>query len=198
VTDTHLPADAQLGGMRVRDWDDIVEDVVESDVDPDGWRAVAGDRERGLGEDLYLGHPDSGLYQLKTYAKNPFEVKGVGTRVARQLDDEIGGYLPTEGDGRFAVQRPPTDLDEDEASETAKRLEEIVKVHADAPTTPGDFFDDVMETLDSPAFGPMAYDQYDRPEALDELATTFEDAEDVLDAELDDLVETDEVDKGFM
>jgi hypothetical protein len=184
--------------MRVRDWDDIVEDVVESNVDPDGWRAVAGDRANGLGEDLYLGHPDSGLFQLKTYAKNPFEVKGVGAQVARHLDDEIGGFLPEEGDGRFAVQAPGDDIDEEEAEEKARRLEEVVKVHADAPTTPGDFFDDVMETLDSPAFGPMQYDQYDRPEELDDLATTFEDAEEVLDAELDDLVETDEVDKGFM
>jgi hypothetical protein len=55
-----------------------------------------------------------------------------------------------------------------------------------------------METLDSPAFGPMEYDQYDRPEGVDELASTFEEAEDVLNAELDDLVEADEVDKGFM
>jgi len=184
--------------MRVRDWDDIVEDVVESNVDPDDWRAVAGDRENGLGEDLYLGHPEGGMYQLKTYAKNPFEVRGVGTRVARSLDDEIGSYLPTEGSGRFAVQRPPDDLDEDEAEAKANHLEEVVKVHADAPTTPGDFFDDVMEVLESPAFGPMEYDQYDRPEELDELATTFEDAEEVLDAELDDLVETDDVDRGFM
>jgi hypothetical protein len=96
------------------------------------------------------------------------------------------------------VQGPRDDIDEDEAKEKAKHLEEVVKAHADAPTTPGDFFDDVMETLDSPAFGPMEYDQYDRPDGLDELATTFEDAEDVLNAELDDLVETDEVDKGFM
>lgn len=43
--------------MRVRDWQDIVSDVVDSDADPDDWRAVAGDRASGLGEDLYLGHP---------------------------------------------------------------------------------------------------------------------------------------------
>ena len=184
--------------MRVRDWDDIVEDVVESNVDPDGWRAVAGDRANGLGEDLYLGHPDSGMYQLKTYAKNPFEVKGVGSQVARSLDDEIGEFLPTEGSGRFAVQGPADDIDEDEAKEKATALEQVVKAHADAPTTPGDFFDDVMETLESPAFGPMEYDQYDRPDGLEELASTFEEAEDVLNEELDDLVETDEVDKGFM
>jgi len=28
--------------MQVNDWDDVVRDVVESDVDPDEWRAVGG------------------------------------------------------------------------------------------------------------------------------------------------------------
>jgi hypothetical protein len=182
--------------MRVRDWQDIVEDVVDEDVDPEGWRAVAGDRSGGVGEDMYIGHPTGGVYQLKTFAKNPFEVRGVGTRIARKIDDEIGGYLPAQNEaGRFAVQRPPED--ESDAEAKAKNLEEVLKAHADAPTTPGDLFDDVMEVLESPAFGPMEYDQYDRPDELDELATTFEEAEEILDAELDELVDEGDVDRGF-
>ncbi len=181
--------------MRVRDWQDIVSDVVERDVDPDGWRAVAGDRQSGLGEDLYLGHPRAGLFLLKTYAKNPFEVKGVGSRVARSLDDEIGDFLPTETDAKFAVHSPPAD--EDEAQTKARHLEETIRAHSEAPTTPDHLFDDVMEALDSPAYGPMAYEPTDRPEELTSLSTTFEDAEQLLDAELDDLVSDDEVDRGF-
>jgi len=182
--------------MRVREWQDIVHDVVEADAEPDDWRAVGGDRADGLGEDIYLGHPGVGVFHLKTYAKNPREVRGVGTQVARSIDDEIGHYLPTEeGSGRFAVQTPPED--EDAAERTADELEEVVKAHASAPTTPGDLFDDVMETLDSPAFGPMEYEMTDRPEALDDLSTTFEEAEDVLNAELDDLIDEDRVGKGF-
>jgi len=38
--------------MRVRDWDDILADVASDSTDPDGWRAVAGSRREGLGEDL--------------------------------------------------------------------------------------------------------------------------------------------------
>ncbi|WP_435358710.1 hypothetical protein [Haloarchaeobius sp. DFWS5] len=183
--------------MRIRDWEDIVTDVVESSADPEGWRAVAGDRANGLGEDLYLGHPNSGVYHLKTYARNPYEVRGVGSRVARRLDDEIGRLFPEQREAsRFAVQSPPED--EDHATDMAKRLEEVVKAHADAPTTPGDLFDDMMDALESPAFGPMEYDQYDRPDRLDDLATTFEEAEELLDAELDDLVSEDGVDRGFM
>jgi len=181
--------------MRVRDWAEILDDVADSDVDPEGWRAVAGDRRSGVGEDMYLGHPSGGVYHLKTYAKNPFEVQGVGTEVARKLDDEIGSYFPDEGAGHFAVQTPPED--EDEAEETATRLEEVVTAHAEAPTDPEHFFEDVMDALDSPAFGPMDYDQYDRPEGVEEMADTFEEAEELLDAELDDLVDDDGVGRGF-
>ncbi len=181
--------------MRVRNWDDIVADVTEGDADPEGWRAAGGDRASGVGEDLYLGHPDVGLYQLKTYAKNPYEVRGVGARIARNLDDEIGSVLPESGTGRFAVRSPAED--EDAAEERANRLEEVLKAHSDAPTTGEALFDDVMEAVESPAFGPMEYDSHGRPEALAELSTTFEDAEDVLETELDDLVREDETDRGF-
>ena len=183
--------------MRIREWQDVLEDVTEANVDPDDWRAVAGDRSRGVGEDLYLAHPRAGVYVLKTYAKNPFEVRGVGTHVARKLDDEIGSFMPEEdASGRFAVRSPPED--EAHAESQASRLEEVIKTHADAPTTPAALFEDVMDALESPAFGPMAYDGYDRPDELEELSDRFEEAEELLNAELDDLIETDQVDRGFM
>ncbi|EMA36798.1 hypothetical protein [Halobiforma nitratireducens] len=183
--------------MRIREWQDILEDVTEQDVEPEDWRAVAGDRAGGVGEDMYLAHPSAGVYFLKTYAKNPFEVRGVGTQVARKIDDEIGPFMPREdGSGRFAVQSPPED--EDEAETVSKRLETVLETHSDAPTRPQDLFDDVMDALESPAFGPMEYDQYDRPEELEELSDRFEEADELLSAELEDLIETDEVDRGFM
>lgn len=182
--------------MRVRDWQDLVEDVAERDVDPEGWRAVGGRRARGIGEDVYLGHPDAGLFQLKTYAKNPFEVKGVGGRVARRIDDEIGPHLPEESEGRFAIH--PAAEDEEEAKTRARRLVETVKAHSEAPTTPEDLFTDMMGAIESPAFGPMEYDKRDRPEPVSELSTTFEEAEELLETEFEDIVEDDEVDRGFL
>ncbi|MFB6142767.1 MAG: hypothetical protein ABEJ30_05430 [Halorientalis sp.] len=179
--------------MRVRDWQDILDDVVESDADPGDWRAVGGDRAGGIGEDLFLGHPDAGVYQLKTYARNPFEVQGVGTRVARRLDDDLAALFPREGDGRFGVQRP---VPEDEAEDTARELGEVLQAHADAPTTPDALFDDVMAALDSPAFGPAEFALSDRPEGLDDLSGTFEEAESLLEAEFEDVVD-DEVGRGF-
>ncbi|MFB6090977.1 MAG: hypothetical protein ABEJ97_07955 [Halobellus sp.] len=184
--------------MRVRDWQDILADVTDAGVDPDGWRAVAGDRPDGLGEDLYLGHPDAGVYALKTYAKNPTELRGVGGRVARRIDEGLEPLLPSQDRdeaGRFAVQSPPED--EDHAETMARRLEETVKVHAEAPTGPEDFFEDVMDALDSPAFGPMDYEFDGRPDRLDRLREEFEDAEELLSKDLDDLVEEDGVGRGF-
>lgn len=181
--------------MRIREWQDILQDVIDSGDDPDGWRAAGGDRAHGPGEDLYFGHPSVGVYHIKTYARNPFTVEGVGTRVARRLDDEIGSILPAERGTRFAVQSAPADAEEAEAR--AKHLEETIEAHADAPTTPDALFEDVMNAIESPAFGPMEYDGYDRPESLDRLAERFEEAETVLDAELDELIATDEVDRGF-
>ena len=182
--------------MRIRDWRDVLEDVTEDSTDPDGWRAIAGQRESGVGEDFFLGRPSDGVYQLKTYAKNPYEVKGVGTRVARKVDDGLEPLLPDQGDaGRFAIRQPADD--EDEAEQRAKRLEETLNVHSEAPTTPDDLFEDVMEALESPAFGPMEWDLSDRSEELDELSTTFEEAEELLSSELNELIEGDEVDKGF-
>ncbi len=182
--------------MEIRDWQDILSEVIEHDRDPEGWRAVAGQRRRGVGEDLYLGHPSAGVFQLKTYAKNPYELHGVGTQVARKVDAGLNDLLPKKDDaGRFAVQRPPES--EDEAKSMATRVEETLKVHADAPTTADDFFTDMMEAVDSPAFGPMEYEMSDRPEQLDELSETFEAADDLLSKELDELIDRDGVSRGF-
>jgi hypothetical protein len=182
--------------MRVRDWQDIMEEVVESNADPDGWRAVGGDRAGGIGEDLYVGHPGVGVFQVKTYAKNPFEVEGVGTRVARQIDDELDPLFPAEdgANGLFGVQQPPDD--EDDAEEKAKDLESVLQAHAEAPTTPQALFEDVMDVLDSPAYGPMEFENTDRPDRLDDLSETFEEAQELLETEFEDVISED-VERGF-
>jgi hypothetical protein len=181
--------------MRVRDWDDILRNVVESDADPSGWRAVGGDRANGIGEDLYIAHPGVGAFQLKTYARNPLQVEGVGTKVARRVDDEIDPLFP-EGDagGLFGVQEPVED--EETAEQRASELETVVETHAEAPTTPDALFEDIMDALDSPAYGPMEFDQHDRPDALDDLTDTFADAEHLLEKEFEDVIDED-VERGF-
>ena len=183
--------------MRVRDWDDILQDVVERGADPAGWRAVGGDRRNGIGEDMYLAHPAVGAFQLKTYARNPYQVDGVGARVARSVDDELDDLFPARDDdldGIFGVQQPADD--EETAREQAKRLETVVETHTDAPTTPRAMLEDVMDAVDSPAYGPMSFDQYDRPNGMEQLSETFEEAEELLTTEFEEVVD-DEVERGF-
>lgn len=181
--------------MRVRDWQEIMRDIVESDVKPDDWRAVAGPREHGIGQDLYLGHPTRGVYLLKSYPKNPFERRGVGTQIARSLDDELAPFLPTAAPARFGVQSGPKN--EEEAKSRANRLEATVQTHADAPTSPDALFEDVMNALDSPAFGPLTFDRSERPDPIESLADTFDEANQTLNAELTELLDRDEIDRGF-
>jgi hypothetical protein len=180
--------------MKVREWTDILRDVAELDADPGAWRGVGGSRDGGIGEDLYLGHPEAGVYQVKTYAKNPYEVDGVGTRVARRIDDDLDPLFPASEAGGFGVQPMPDD--EEEAKTLSKRLGTVMETHAEAPTTPAALFEDVMDAVDSPAYGPMTYDLTDRPEPLSGLADTFEEAESVLEAEFEDVISED-VERGF-
>jgi hypothetical protein len=182
--------------MRVRDWEDILEDVAESKADPSGWRAVGGDRSRGIGEDLYLGHPDVGAYQIKTYAKNPYQVEGVGAQIARRIDDELDPLFPNKDtrNAHFGVQQGVED--EETAKEQVQRLGSVIETHADAPTTPDALFEDIMDAMDSPAYGPMEFDHHDRPEGMEALTDTFEEAEELLEAEFDDIVD-ESVDRGF-
>lgn len=122
-------------------------------------------------------------------------MRGVGTQIARRIDDDLDPLFPDKEAGRFGVQSPVED--EREAKATATRLESVLETHADAPTTPNDLFEDVMGALDSPAYGPIEHDDYGRPEGLNDLSVTFEEAERLLNTELDDLVEADETNRGF-
>ncbi len=142
-------------GMRIRERQDVLQDVIDSDDDPDGWRAAGGDRAHGLGEDSISATRASASTTSR-------RTRGTRTR-----------SRPNRGCVWSSSQRPPTRL-----------------------TTPDALFEDVMNAIESPAFGPE-YGGYGRPESLDRLAERFEEAETVLDAELDELIATDEGDRGF-
>lgn len=182
--------------MRVRDWQEILGEVSETTADPDDWRAVVGNRRGGLGEDLFLAHPGMGVYQLKTFAKNPFDVRGVGTRVATSMDDDLAAHFPDLNDPvRFAINRPPDDPNE--AAERAKSVEATVDAHRTAPTTPEDLFTDLMDALESPAHGPLELSEGDRPPGLEGLQETFQEPDSILEDELEELIDRTGVGHGI-
>ncbi len=114
--------------------------------------------------------------------------------MARRIDDDIDPLFPNDGSGIFGVQQGPED--EDDAKEKAKNLETVLETHADAPTSPQALLEDMMDAMDSPAYGPMEFDHHDRPDQMTELTETFEEAEELLDAEFEDVIEED-VARGF-
>ena len=173
-----------------------MQDLISKDSDPKEWRAISGIRSGGIGEDLYLCHPGAGLYHLKTYAKNPFEVQGVGAQLAHKIDDGIGDQFPRGVDGRFAIHRPV--VEEMEVKRVTQRVEETLKAHVDAPTNSLDLFEDMMGAIGSPAYGPLDYrGMGKRPESLDILAKEFHDVNKSLEKKLDAMLKDDEIERGF-
>lgn len=182
--------------MRVRDWQDILGAVIETDAEPGNWQAVVGNRRGGLGEELYLGHPGAGVFLLKTFAKNPHQIEGVGTKVARKIDDDLEALFPgPDSGGRFGIKRPIRNRAE--AEDRSEDLKAVLDAHRNAPTAPDDFFHDVMEALGSPAHGPATFEMAGRSESIDRLAGTFEEADELLSAELDELIDRSGVGRGF-
>ncbi len=56
---------------------------------PNGWKAILGKDNERLSRDYYIFNPNVGIYLLKEYNKNPFEIRGIGGKIARNIDDDI-------------------------------------------------------------------------------------------------------------
>lgn len=84
---------------------EILSDVIhEANEFPTDWKAVFGRDIKRLSTDYYLFHPDVGLYLLKEYEKNPLERLGVGSKIARYVDDDIRKTISTLEDNFGIIQ----------------------------------------------------------------------------------------------
>ena len=76
--------------MKIKNRNEILNDVIkDSKKHPKNWRAVFGKDKERLSRDYYICNPETGIYLLKEYQKNPYETKGIGGKIARNLDQEI-------------------------------------------------------------------------------------------------------------
>ncbi len=76
--------------MKIKKRNEILNDVIhEGKKFPDGWNAISGKDKKRLSRDYYLFHPKAGMYLLKEYRKNPFQINGVGGKIARKIDQDI-------------------------------------------------------------------------------------------------------------
>ena len=89
--------------MKIKSRNAIFTDIIrEGKQHPKGWNATFGNDQESFSHDCYMFHPSVGIYLIKEYDKNPYEVKGVGSKIARHIDDDIVDRL-TNQSGDFGI-----------------------------------------------------------------------------------------------
>jgi hypothetical protein len=89
--------------MQIKHRNEILNDLVtDSKKYPKGWIATFGKDPKLLSNDYYIANPKVGIYLLKEYQKNPFHIKGMGTKIARHLDEDIQEKI-TKQTGDFGI-----------------------------------------------------------------------------------------------
>ena len=89
--------------MKIKSRTEILDDIInESEKHPKGWKAAFGRDDFLLSDDFYIFNPNSGLYLLKEYRKNPYEIKGIGSKIARNIDDDIEVKIKNQS-GNFGI-----------------------------------------------------------------------------------------------
>jgi hypothetical protein len=76
--------------VKIKSRNNILKDIIrDGKKHPNGWNATFGKDTTSFSQDCYIFHPQIGIYLLKEYHKNPFEMKGLGSKLARRIDDDI-------------------------------------------------------------------------------------------------------------
>lgn len=89
--------------MNIKSRKDILSDIIDDSAKhPTGWKAAIGKDHHTLSHDYYIFHPDVGCYLLKEYQKNPYTRKGLGSKIARQIDEDIEKTI-TKDAGDFGI-----------------------------------------------------------------------------------------------
>jgi len=89
--------------VKIKPRNDILRDIIrDAKKYPKGWNATFGCDTNLFSHDCYIFHPNIGIYLLKEYDKNPFEVKGMGLKLARRIDEDIEEQI-TKKSGDFGI-----------------------------------------------------------------------------------------------
>ena len=89
--------------MKIKSRNEVLNDIIRDGKKyPKGWKAVFGKDPLHFSRDYYLFNPDIGVYLLKEYNKNPFLTKGLGGKIARNVDEDIEALLSKQS-GDFGI-----------------------------------------------------------------------------------------------
>lgn len=77
--------------MAIKSLQEILRDILkEGRKTPGEWKTLAAPTPDRFGSDLLLFHPTTGpIYQVRAYEKNPLQMTGMGTRIARDVDEDF-------------------------------------------------------------------------------------------------------------
>ena len=76
--------------MKIKPRINLLNDIIrDAKKYPKEWKAVIGKDNNLFSDDYYIYNPNIGIYLLKEYHKNPYEIKGIGGKIARFVDDNI-------------------------------------------------------------------------------------------------------------
>ncbi|UCG01123.1 MAG: hypothetical protein JSW11_16085 [Candidatus Heimdallarchaeota archaeon] len=77
--------------MAIKSLQEILKDILkEGRKTPGEWKTLLAPTSDRFGSDLLLFHPTTGpIYQVRAYEKNPFQMTGMGTRIARNVDEDF-------------------------------------------------------------------------------------------------------------
>ena len=89
--------------MKIKTREETLKDIIrDAKRQPREWKAVFGRDKDLLSRDTYILNNKIGVYLLKEYQKNPFEVRGVGGKIARHIDDDVENKI-TKYSGDFGI-----------------------------------------------------------------------------------------------
>ncbi|MHA1945991.1 MAG: hypothetical protein ACXAC6_04940 [Candidatus Hodarchaeales archaeon] len=77
--------------MTVKDLQQILKEIMrEGKKYPGEWKSIIAPTRDFSGSDLIVFHPTEGpIFQVRAYEKNPLKMEGIGTRLARSVDEDF-------------------------------------------------------------------------------------------------------------
>ncbi len=178
--------------MEIKSFKDIFQDILlegqETKEDMEWWAGL--ERNTGLGRSLYLAHPETGLYHIKTYQKNPMEVKGVGGKITTSIDEERIQNLRESGGSYFGVI--PNNISDDDL----KSVEKII--NQNKIKDPIELFRKSMEALGANLKGSMSHPPEGGSKPIKEFKSNFKEEHDILYREFKKILNEDEVFKSYI
>ena len=77
--------------LPVKDLQQILKEIMkEGKKYPGEWKSIIAPTRDFSGSDLIVFHPTEGpIFQVRAYEKNPLKMEGIGTRLARSVDEDF-------------------------------------------------------------------------------------------------------------